>query len=290
MAGNSRTLFKIVSMLLVAASLYSAFGTLSSGEVRFWISLCVTSLMSIAFLIMFIKYDRETAVSHKDNEDASPDNSAQIIGFFLSGCPFPAIILDNEGRILKITRGAAEQFQKVSEGRMLSECLFDLEKYKDMTEFKWDHYKVSVFRSQMAEETEKVFTLLSFRDMRELDSLKDEAEDNRNYVANIHIDNINELFYKAADSDKALIIAQIDKMTEQFIENHNGILKKLSDGSYFAIISEKEIKALTEEKFSSFLTEAHKITVSDQYPVTLSMGIGRGGASLRESEIGRAHV
>lgn len=48
MKQNNRDLFRIISMILVAASLYCAFGTLrDGGDVRFWISLCIVSLLSL---------------------------------------------------------------------------------------------------------------------------------------------------------------------------------------------------------------------------------------------------
>ena len=291
MAGNSRNLFKPVSMLLVAASLYSAFGILRGGEVRFWISLCVTSLIGIAYLILYLQKEKEFLdLKSKAEAPPPPDDNSSVSRFFLNNCPFPTIIINENGRVLKKTGGAAELFPDVRENDILSECLsIDPANYMpeagmETRTFEWDNFSVSVFTAQNTEASGKFYTLLSFRDMRELLSLKDEAEDNRNYAAIILIDNFDELFYKAADSDKALVTAQIDKLTETFIEKHNGILKKISDDRYFAIISEKEIRAMMEEKFNSFINEIHKITVSDRFPVTLSMGIGRGGANLRESE------
>ncbi|MCI7766692.1 MAG: DHH family phosphoesterase [Oscillospiraceae bacterium] len=291
MAGNSRNLFKLVSMLLVAASLYSAFGSLRGGEVRFWISLCVTSLIGIAYLILFLDNEKELLKAKKDAEvPPIPDDNSKVNRFFLNNCPFPAIIIDEEGRLLKKTSGASEIFPEFREGEKLSDCPaaerlnYQPDEDQLLRDFEWSHYLVSKLTAPNTEEAGKSFTLLCFRDMRELDSLKDQAEDSRNYVAMLIIDCYDELFSKVSDSEKAQITMKIDKLFEGFIERHNGLLKKIDEDHYFAIISEKEIKALEEEKFSSVLDEAHKITVSGRFPVTVSMGIGRGGSSLRESE------
>lgn len=290
MTGNSRNLFKLVSMLLVAASLYSAFGSLKGGEVRFWISLCITSLIGIAFLILFLQNGNELAEAKKKAETPPPDDNSSVSRFFLNNCPIPAIVADETGRVLKITKGASELFLGIREGDILSKvtsidpAVFSSAERSDMGFFEWEHYHVSTFTGVNPGETGKHFNILYFKDISELDSIKYEAEGGRNYVAMLLIDCYDELFSKVTDSDKAQITMQIDKLAESFIEKHNGLIKKISDDRYFAIISEKEIRSLEEDKFSSLLDEIHKITVSGRFPVTLSMGIGRGGANLRESE------
>ena len=54
MKGKKWTLFKLVSMLLVIVSMYSAFNVASVSEVRFWICLGLTACTSIAYLALFI--------------------------------------------------------------------------------------------------------------------------------------------------------------------------------------------------------------------------------------------
>ncbi|MBQ5332800.1 MAG: hypothetical protein J6K92_06035, partial [Oscillospiraceae bacterium] len=158
MAGNSRNLFKPVSMLLVAASLYSAFGILRGGEVRFWISLCVTSLIGIAYLILYLQKEKEFLdLKSKAEAPPPPDDNSSVSRFFLNNCPFPTIIINENGRVLKKTGGAAELFPDVRENDILSECLsIDPANYMpeagmETRTFEWDNFSVSVFTAQNTE-------------------------------------------------------------------------------------------------------------------------------------------
>jgi c-di-AMP phosphodiesterase-like protein len=291
MTGRGRNLFKLVSMLLVAVSLYCAFGTLKSGELRFWISLCITSLIGISYLLLFLQNENEYAeMKRKAEAPPPPDDNSTVSRFFMNNCPAPAIVCDETGKVLKKTKGASEIFPELREGESLSgaaafdPAVFSAGQNGDITEFRWEHYTVQTFTAVNTEESGKHFILLCFKDIGESESLKEEAADSRNYVALLLIDEYDELFSYEKDSKRSEVIVQIDRIAEKFIEKHNGLLKKLSDDKYFAVISEKELKNLEEKDYLAFLEEMHNIHVSERTHVSLSMGIGRGGSSLRESE------
>lgn len=292
MTGRSRNLFKLVSMLLVAASLYCAFGTLRDGEeMRFWISLCVTSLIGIAYLLLFVQNENDYAeMKRKAEAPPPPDDNSTVSRFFMNNCPAPAIVCDETGRVLKKTRGASEIFPRLREGEMLNEAtsidssLISSEQSGDVSRFRWEHYMVESYTAVNTEESGKHFTLLCFSDIRENETLKDEAEGSRNYIALLLIDEYDELFSYEKDSKRSEVVIRIDRIAERFIERHNGLLKKLSDDKYLAIISEKELKQMEEKDYLAFLEDMHNIHVSERTHVSLSMGIGRGGNNLRESE------
>ncbi|MGN1107331.1 MAG: hypothetical protein ACI4RH_11810, partial [Huintestinicola sp.] len=107
MTGKSSNLFKLVSMLLVASSLYCAFGTLKGGEIRFWISLCITSLIGIAFLVLFIQNEQELA-KLKNVLSENNDDSSTVSRYFMKYCPIAAIMADEKGTVRAKTKGAAE--------------------------------------------------------------------------------------------------------------------------------------------------------------------------------------
>lgn len=291
MTGSSRNLFKLVSMLLVASSLYCAFGTLSGGEVRFWISLCITSLIGIAFLMLYLQNEKELAeAKRKVDAPPPPDDNSTVSRFFMNNCPVPAIVTDETGKVLKKSKGATELFPDLREGELLGEATsidissFSADNGGDMGEFEWEHYRVEYLTAVNTGETGKHFILLCFNDTRETSVLKEEAEDSRNYVALLLIDEYDELFSYEKDSKRSEVVIKIDKIAEKFMEKHNGLLKKLSDDKYFAILSEKELRRMEEKDYLALLEEMHSIHVSERTHVSLSMGIGRGGSSLRESE------
>ena len=252
MAGKNRNLFKLVSMLLVAASLYCAFGTLhDGGDIRFWISLCIISLIGIAYLVVFLQNEKDYIEMKKKAETPPPpDDNSTVSRFFMNNCPTPAIVCDETGKVLKKTKGASEIFPQLREGENISEVtsidrsLFSSEQSGDVNRFQWEHYMVESFTAVNTEESGKHFTLMCFNDTRESETLKDEAEGSRNYVALLLIDEYDELFSYEKDSKRSEVVIRIDRIAERFIEKHNGLLKKLSDDKYLAIISEKELKGM----------------------------------------------
>ena len=289
MADKNRSLFRLVSMLLVAAALYCAFSAVGSG-LRFWVSLGIVSLIGIAYLLLFIQTDKDTEELIKKASVTPPDDNSTVSRFFMNNCPVPALVIDETGRVLKKTTGANEIFPDMREGEMLEEATgmdmksFDSEYNPDMHEFEWKHFRVKPFTAINTESAGKTYTLLCFTDTRETDSLKDEAEGSRNYVALLLIDEYDELFSSEKDSKKSEVVTKIDRIAERFIERRNGLLKKLSDDRYLAIISEAELRKMGEKDYLAFLEDMHNIHVSERAYVSLSVGIGRGGSNLRESE------
>ena len=287
MTGKSRNLFKLVSMLLVASSLYCAFGILGGGEVRFWISLCITSLIGIAYLILFMQNEKELEEAKKKSDD-SPDDTSTVSRYFMKYCPIPAIVADETGTVRAKTKGAAELLPELKDLKMLGAPIdvnsLTADSNGEMKTFEWEHYRVEYFTAVNTGETGRYFTFLFFKDLSEAHILREEAEDSRNYVALLLIDEYDELFSYEKDSKRSEVVIKIDKIAEKFVEKHNGLLKKLSDDKYFAILSEKELKHMEEKDYLALLEEMHSIHVSERTHVSLSMGIGRGGNSLRESE------
>ena len=283
---DSRNLFKLVSMLLVASSIYCTFGTLSGGEVRFWISLCITSLIGIAFLVLFLQNEKELTETKKGAEATNDDNST-VSRYFMKNCPIPAIVADETGTVRAKTKGAAEILPELRELKMLGVPVdfnsLPADSNGEMRSFDWAHYRVDYFTAANTGETGKHFIFLFFNDLSEAHTLREEAADNKNFAALLQIE-YDQRFFCEKDSRQREIIGRIEKTADKFFEKHNGLLKKLSDSRYFAVLSEKDLRGMPEKDYLNFLEEMHSIHVSDCPLFSVSMGIGRGGNSLRESE------
>lgn len=286
MKGSSRNLFMLVSMLLVASSLYCAFGTLSGGEVRFWISLCITSLIGIAFLRLYIQNEQEFADVKRELGEHLDDNS-KVSRYFLKFCPIPAIIADETGKVLAKTKVAGDILPELKDLKMLGVPVdfngLPADSNGVMNSFDWEHYRVEYFTAANPGETGKHFIFLFFNDLSEAHTLREEAAENRNFAALLHIQ-FDERFFYEKDSRQRELIGRIDKTAEKFFEKHNGLMKRLSDSSYFAVLSEKDLRSMSEKDYLNFLEELHRTHGSDRPLFSVSLGIGRGGSSLRESE------
>lgn len=138
-----------------------------------------------------------------------------------------------------------------------------------------------------ADGTRTDLTMLYFEDKSGEAALRQMKNDNRSCAVMILIDSFDEVFSGVKESDKAHITIKIDELCEKhFSDESGGILKKLSEDRYFAVISEKSLSEMIEDRFEKFgrkIQKIQQIRALKGYHITLSLGIGRGG-TLKECQ------
>ncbi len=289
MTGRGWRIFKLISMLLVAASVSCAFALAGVDEVRFWAMLGIISCISLAYLVLFLQCEKNlhSFVSEMESQLNLTERDS------LYKFPAPALIVDSDGIIIWFNKAFTDRIHTADAYGVPLKKIIDIDlaatysQIDTVVEYHTGHYRIRAVTTEKKDENNapvSELTLLYFQDISELIKVKNEYSKSRNWVAMLLIDSYEELFAKVKDSDKAHITMQIDKLMEAFIEEHNGMLKKMSSDRYFAVISQEELEKLEQEQFKSILDKVHQIVVSEHNPVTVSIGIGRGGDNLRESE------
>ncbi len=130
---------------------------------------------------------------------------------------------------------------------------------------------------------DKVYTLY-FSDTTELQQTADEYVASRPVVMLILIDNYEELLQTAKESEKSQLLGQIDILLEEFISRTTGVIRKLDRDRFIAVIEERHLSQFVKERFQ-ILDKARQLQDVHKYPVTLSIGIGRGGKNMAEAEV-----
>ncbi|MGN0666020.1 MAG: DHH family phosphoesterase [Huintestinicola sp.] len=289
MTGKGWRLFKLVSMLLIVASVSSAFAVEPYSEVRFWTLLGITACVALAYLYLFLQFEKNlhSFVSEMESQLNLTERDS------LYKFPAPALIVDSDGIIIWFNKAFTDEiYSAEAYGVPLNRIIdIDLEKtfssIDEVVEYRTGTYRVCAVTTEKHDDNSRLsseLTLLYFQDVTELIQATGRFELSRMWVMLILVDSYEELFSKVKDSDKSHITMLIDKMLETFVEEHSGIVKKLSADRYFAVISEEELRKLEDEQFKVILEKAKTITVADHTPVTVSIGIGRGGETLPESE------
>ena len=134
------------------------------------------------------------------------------------------------------------------------------------------------------DETEnEPLTMVYFMDMTAYRALEKEYQLSHPSVLLLNIDNYEELFADAKESEKAYLTAQFEDLLEAFIEQTNGILRKLNKNNFLVIIEERHLIQIIDGKFK-LLNDVRKIKRENGTYATLSIGVGRGATSLFESE------
>ncbi|MBR6407031.1 MAG: DHH family phosphoesterase [Clostridia bacterium] len=100
----------------------------------------------------------------------------------------------------------------------------------------------------------------------------------------IMIDNMDDLLRNSKASEKAQLSVQIETILERWIGNTSGFYERTDNDSFLAVMEERHIKQIIDSKFS-VLDEVRALSVGgDHRNATLSIGVGRGGKTLKACE------
>ena len=101
-------------------------------------------------------------------------------------------------------------------------------------------------------------------------------------VAIIAFDNKEEVERENEEGEASHITLLVEKAIAQWIGTTTGFYKKMSGGRYIAFIDERNVRRFIDEKFK-ILEEVRQIKIKD-INATISVGVGRGGSTVKESE------
>jgi Predicted signaling protein consisting of a modified GGDEF domain and a DHH domain len=172
---------------------------------------------------------------------------------------------NSEKNILSITRGLKlESILKREENShqrlSINEKLYDV--YATMIEAKNEEY----------------LFLLSFNDITKLI----DYETTRESIMLIEVDNFTEALDKTDESNRPLLVAEIERTINTYSGNLKAMIKKYDTNKYVLSIQDKYIEEEIENKFN-IMEIVSQIDKGNSIEVTLSIGVGKGGMSPLEN-------
>lgn len=207
-----------------------------------------------------------------------------VKGDSLMKFPLPVAVSDEEGKVLwtntlfRDSVAAGEEWY----GKNIKDIGsgLDFEKVFDPggAEIETANGSFSVCATVSAEMEEKIHAFY-FIDKTEERRLGKLYEESRPAVLSISLDNLEELFANCKESEKSWIKGEVEKLFEDFVAENHAFLKRNSSSKYVAVVEEKYLRKMENERFS-ILDRARKILTSEEQPVTLSIGVARGDYSL----------
>lgn len=290
MTGKRWKAFKLISMVLVLAAFVCAIVGEEANSFTMWMKLCLIAIVSGVYLFLFIRASKNlhSFVSEmKSQLDLTERDS-------LYKFPAPAVIIDGNGIIVWYNKAFGENvYSEDAFGIPITNIIdIDLEKTRQnidtVVTYRSEQYRISAVTTEKedADENKSVtdLTILYLEDISDYITVSKKYEESRMWVMLIMIDSYEDLFTNVRDSDRSHIIMKIDKLMESFMEENSGIIRKISNDRFFAVIEEKSLNELINDQFKSILDRARAIAVNDKNFVTISIGIGHGGETLAESE------
>lgn len=283
MKSNNGFVLKLTVLLLTLCGFASSLLLVEKGEPKTWFFFGVTAFISLVLLIEIIvisknirkyifKMDKDIVVTQKET---------------LYNFPAPTIIIDEDSVIVWYNRQFEERVfsDKEAYGEKLTTLLnVDINRIftKNGVVLKHDgrYYRVVGTHPQDPEIT---LSMVYFEDISQFKALEQEHFLSRPCVVLLMIDNYEDILSNVKESEKAHILVQIETLLEKFMENTTGILRRNSNDKFIAVVEERHIQEMIEKRFD-ILDKARQIMVNERQSVTLSMGVGRGGETIAESE------
>ena len=198
-----------------------------------------------------------------------------------------AVIIDSAGRIVWTNGKFTEEFPECCEYGMELSNITDVPPADFFTDdgitvrYKDKVYKV--FARIPDEDEAKELTLLFFKNITDITALETEKKLSQPVVILFMVDGYEELISGCLESEKAHVSVQIDKLLEDFAGQTTGVLRKNASDRFIAVIEERHLQEILRNKVE-ILDKAREIFVNDRLNVTMSIGIGRTGKTLKESE------
>ena len=127
---------------------------------------------------------------------------------------------------------------------------------------------------------DKVFALY-FYDETALLKLREEEESRRLTAGLLYLDNYEEAMESVDDVRRPLLTAMIDRKIVRYFDGMQAIMKKLEKDKYFFVIERRHLRELYETQFD-ILEQVKTVNIGNEMRITLSIGIGDGGATYAQ--------
>lgn len=123
--------------------------------------------------------------------------------------------------------------------------------------------------------------VLYFEDISLYVSLKEEYSLSKPCVFYIIVDNYKEILADKKDSEKSVLIGEIDNVIEEFVDLYMGFMQKLKENEFLVVLEVRHLKSISKNKFS-ILKSVRDIMGDENFCLTLSIGVGAYASSLNE--------
>ncbi|MBQ3123611.1 MAG: DHH family phosphoesterase [Firmicutes bacterium] len=203
--------------------------------------------------------------------------------------PFPMCVVNGQGKVLVAGERIGEVF--------LYEGIEDADIFA-LTGIKFNEYlaaeagtkvltvsrndKVFKISAQLLENTDSHMAVF-FQDITNYEALKKIYNNERTCMAIVHVDNLDELLKNTDDENDLTLLSSIDKTIRQWAARYNASITRYRDDMYHVIIDSASCDKLIEGKFS-VLDDVRALNTDQDFPVTLSIGIGIGGKTLAQTD------
>lgn len=227
----------------------------------------------------------------------------QIQKELLKELAVPYALLDSDGRILwannmfvdtigegsrkRIRRNISYFFPEIGTEVLAADSYVNMDLEFNQMQFMAQIKKINfdeVFENEDALVDSKGETLIAMYlfDVTELKQYKRENFEQKLVAGLLYIDNYDEVMDNTEEVRHSLVEALVDRRINMYLGSIDAIGKKLEKDKYLFVFQQKYLPQLKETKFA-ILDEVKSISVGNEIPITLSIGIGAETNSFAEA-------
>lgn len=131
-------------------------------------------------------------------------------------------------------------------------------------------------------EGDEYLTAIYLFDETELNRYIRENEEQKLVAGLVYIDNYEEALESIEDVKRSLLIALVDRKVNKYFTEIDALVRKIEKDKYFVVFKYKYLEKLSADRFS-LIEDVKSIKVGNEMAITLSIGIGAGGASYTQN-------
>ena len=269
----------ILVVVLVLSSIVPSIVLTARGD-HLGMLFCIPGLVSGALLAVMLLIARRhhiRFVAKLSKETGSAQNAA------VERLPFGLCVLDEAGVLVHMNSYFHEDIMDGAD--LFGHNLFEIVSFNPSAleqDICWQqrYYHVHSF---VYREGDMPLNVYIWNDVTDFKLLRREHESSRPCVMLLVIDSYEDLIQNAKESERLEASFAIERLLEKFISGTNGIIRRLKNDRFIAILEEQHVQKLIEGKFK-ILDDARTISIDERNYVTFSIGVGHGAATLAESE------
>ena len=274
----------IISVMMFLCELVASF-MLCKYSVREFMAISVPATVLCIVFISVLAGNFQHMYRHVSRISTNLEQSGAE---FMNFLPAPAVVIDKSGIVVwynEFFREKVAAEQDIFGYSLLDYISVDLDEIKKGNEclcmVNGNSYKVRSVVTRGKEE--EILTVLYFSDVTDFLRLEKTFNDTRQSVLILMIDNYDDIMQNAKETEKAKTSVETEQILENFMNGTDGIIKKISDNTFIAVLEDRHLNKIIEEKFK-ILDVAREIKVGERNCLTFSIGVGQGAGSLEESE------
>lgn len=269
-----------IYLIFALVMLLMAFASFKYNKILFFIELGVSFITLAVVLVLMIKFKQYVKRVISDSVSLDKD----ITEDYINSLKMATAFIGEHGEILMYNRAFKQIFFKQHDA--VNESLFaylkddnieSLGSSKGGVDTEFEGKKLTVY----ANKVDKGYRI-SVVDNTYLKNIEKEYFDTKKSVALVVFDNIDD-FMADSEEDGTRVMLMVENLLSRWSNKHNCLLRKLSDSKYLIIFDEKVLCTQIEKKFR-VLDKVRQVQLSDKN-ATISIGIGRGYDSLKDSHI-----